>query len=96
MRPFIPTQHTLESANKHAHVLTPSTASIHPRRYPTHARLLQAWALFESRYGSLVEARRLIHAAVEHDKSLEPVLKWKLWGSSEPISPYSSGAAASA
>lgn len=73
----------------------PSTDSIHPRRYPTHARLLQAWALFESRYGSLVEARRLIHAAVEHDKSLEPVLKWKLWGS-EPISPYSSGAAASA
>lgn len=49
-------------------------------RYPTHARLLQAWALFESRYGSLQEARRLIAAAVQHDRSLEPVLKWKLWG----------------
>lgn len=50
-------------------------------RYPTHARLLQAWALMESKCGKLEEARRLIAAAVENDKSLEPVLKWKLWGS---------------
>lgn len=53
-------------------------------RYPTHARLLQAWALFESRYGSIQEARHLIAAAVAHDRSLEPVLKWKLWGA-EPF-----------
>ncbi|GAB5030773.1 tpr repeat-containing protein [Nannochloropsis oceanica] len=49
-------------------------------RYPTHARLLQAWALMESKCGKLEEAQRLIKEAVENDKSLEPVLKWKMWG----------------
>lgn len=59
-------------------------------RYPTHARLFQAWALMESKCGKLEEARRLIASAVEHDKSLEPVLKWKMWG----LSPAEAAAAA--
>ena len=83
-----------QQARKQAGTLTyPPTYPIHEPhdRYPTHARLLQAWALFESRYGSLQEARRLIAAAVEHDHSLEPVLKWKLWGA-EPFSPYAAKA----
>jgi tetratricopeptide (TPR) repeat protein len=59
-------------------------------RYPTHARLLQAWALMESKCGKLEEARRLIKEAVENDSSLEPVLKWKMWG----LSPATAAAAA--
>jgi hypothetical protein len=49
-------------------------------RFPTHARLLQAWALMESKCGELDQARHLIQEAVRNDESLAPVLKWKLWG----------------
>lgn len=66
------------------------------RRYPTHARLLQAWALMESKCGQLEEARRLIAAAVENDRSLEPVLKWKLWGTPAATDGMVAAAAAAA
>lgn len=49
-------------------------------RFPTHARLLQAWALMESKCGEIDQARDLIQEAVRNDESLAPVLKWKLWG----------------
>ena len=64
----------------HTHPLTRPFAHTDTHSYPTHARLLQAWALMESKCGKLEEARRLIAAAVENDRSLEPVLRWKLWG----------------
>lgn len=34
----------------------------------------------ESKNGQIEQARQLIQEAVKNDRSLAPVLKWKLWG----------------
>merc|ERR1719482_442742 len=43
------------------------------------AQLLQAWGLFESKYGDLDLARRLIDAAVDLDRDLAGVKTWRMF-----------------
>lgn len=45
---------------------------------PNDAALLQAWGLFESKYGHIRPARRLIRRSVELEPKNAPVLKWKV------------------
>ncbi|CAM9701644.1 unnamed protein product [Chrysoparadoxa australica] len=48
-------------------------------RCPTQAKLVQAWALFESKHGPMKRALALAKRCVELDKSLAGILRWKMF-----------------
>jgi len=48
-------------------------------RFPDHPRLLQGWALMESKCGNIELAKELILKAVKLDPSFFPLLKWKIF-----------------
>ena len=48
-------------------------------RFPDHPRLLQGWALMESKCGNIKLAKELILKAVKLDPDFFPLLKWKIF-----------------
>lgn len=48
-------------------------------------RLMQAWGLFESKYGHMDRAVRLLRRAVDLDPSLSSVLRWRIFRTHQPV-----------
>lgn len=48
-------------------------------------RLMQAWGLFESKYGHMDRAVRLLRRAVDIDPSLSGVLRWRIFKTHQPV-----------
>ena len=67
----------LQRLNDHAAARAAFSSGVVADR--TDGQLMQAWALFESKYGSMARASSLIKRAVKLDPSLKAVLRWDMW-----------------